>query len=202
MLFGQVGSAQSELRTIRPGDLFLFFGWFREAEKLAKAFRFRPGAPDEHHLWGWLQVGAVHRLDDALESGELTSAHAHHPHVSHAHTRSNNTLYEALPSLSFAPALPGAGVFSRASDRTRLTAPGAKSRSEWLLPSFFLDTGLTRFNFSPEFWDVQGNSIRSIAPRCKGCGASTYGQEFVFETGASKRSVHAWLRVIFADAPK
>ncbi len=200
MLFGQVGSAQSELRTVESGDLFLFFGWFREAERTGSGFRFRPGLRDQHHLWGWLQVSEVLRLDQAAKAGALSLRHSHHPHVSHARYRRNNTLYEATQHLSFAPQLAGAGTFQQANSRTCLTAPEARSRSEWLLPSFFRETGMTRFNFSSEFWKRQGQTIRSIAPRCKGCGAASYGQEFVFEAARSRQRVHAWLRTLFPFA--
>ena len=58
-LFGQAGAAQTVLARsgVGPGDLFLFFGWFREAEYVDGVWRFVRGAPNVHLLWGWLEVG-------------------------------------------------------------------------------------------------------------------------------------------------
>ena len=55
-LFGQVGAAERHLRNqgIAPGDLFLFFGWFREAAE--RKGQWRRVGPDEHTVWGWLQA--------------------------------------------------------------------------------------------------------------------------------------------------
>ena len=55
---GQTGSAQGHLRNegIDHGDLFLFFGWYRRVESVAGRWRFQPGAPDLHVLFGWLEV--------------------------------------------------------------------------------------------------------------------------------------------------
>ena len=52
-LFGQAGNAQRELDNlgVGEGDLFLFFGWFRDFYSVRKA--------DYHHIFGWLQVDQV-----------------------------------------------------------------------------------------------------------------------------------------------
>ncbi len=49
-IFGQVDAAQSVLARegVGPGDLFLFFGWFRRVTAAAGRFRYVPGAPDLH----------------------------------------------------------------------------------------------------------------------------------------------------------
>ena len=58
---GQVAQSLSHLRAqgVSPGDLFLFFGRFRQTELEAGRLRYRPGAPELHLIFGWLQVGAV-----------------------------------------------------------------------------------------------------------------------------------------------
>ena len=52
-LFGQAGNAQRELDNlgVGEGDLFLFFGWFRDFYSYKKT--------DCHHIFGWLQVDQV-----------------------------------------------------------------------------------------------------------------------------------------------
>jgi len=59
--FGQAGGSATELAGVRTGDLFLFFGSFREAELHSKGFRFKPGTTEIHAIWGYMKVGAVHR---------------------------------------------------------------------------------------------------------------------------------------------
>ena len=52
-LFGQAGMAQRELDNlgVGEGDLFLFFGWFRDFHSQKKT--------DYHHIFGWFQVDQV-----------------------------------------------------------------------------------------------------------------------------------------------
>jgi hypothetical protein len=51
-IFGQASSSQTELKnnSVGPGDLFLFFGWFKN---------FLNRGNDLHHLFGWLQIEKV-----------------------------------------------------------------------------------------------------------------------------------------------
>lgn len=58
-IFGQAGASQTHLENqgIGPRDLSLFFGRFRQVEKTANGCRFERGAPRQHIIWGWLQIG-------------------------------------------------------------------------------------------------------------------------------------------------
>jgi hypothetical protein len=49
-IFGQAGGEQSVLERegVGPGNLFLFFGWFRAVEPHGDGMRFRRGAEDQH----------------------------------------------------------------------------------------------------------------------------------------------------------
>ena len=51
-LFGQAGSAQSELKNndVGIGDLFLFFGWFKKTEN---------PKIDIHKIFGWLEIEEI-----------------------------------------------------------------------------------------------------------------------------------------------
>ncbi|QVK18499.1 hypothetical protein KHQ81_01920 [Mycoplasmatota bacterium] len=55
-LFGQCSSAQSHLRNkgVEKGDLFLFFGWFRDVVKTDDGYQYIAGT-DKHIIWGYLQ---------------------------------------------------------------------------------------------------------------------------------------------------
>ena len=79
-LFGQSGTAQGHLKKqgIQSGDLFLFFGLFQQVEKTAGRWGFVKGAPRQHIIWGWLQIGEIHKVDE-LAKDELPWSR-YHPH--------------------------------------------------------------------------------------------------------------------------
>lgn len=58
---GQANGANAHLKRhgVGAGDLFLFFGWFREVERQQGRWRYVRHAPDIHVLFGWLEVGEV-----------------------------------------------------------------------------------------------------------------------------------------------
>ena len=85
-IFGQTQGQLTHLMNcgVEPGDLFLFFGWFREVEEqtggtLAKA---RAGQ-NRHVFFGWLQVDTI---IDVGSNGRLAVEQYpwlhDHPHVS------------------------------------------------------------------------------------------------------------------------
>lgn len=73
-LFGQCGAAQTHLENqqVGRGDLFFFFGLFREARK-------RP----HHRIFGWLRVEQVVRHGDPQMAGLAALGHPHalQPHA-------------------------------------------------------------------------------------------------------------------------
>jgi hypothetical protein len=70
---GQVGAALSHLENQRvgEGDLFIFWGCYREASKRAGRWTFT--GPTVHLVFGWLQVGRYHRLGS--DGSHLLSTH-------------------------------------------------------------------------------------------------------------------------------
>jgi hypothetical protein len=141
--FGQIDAAQTHLaeKGVTAGDLFLFFGWFREAERSAGSWRYVPKAPKRHILFGWLSVGEV----VSVESGAEAPLQRHpwlasHPHV-HFGRSANNTIYIAsarlCPSGSRMRDLPGAGMFDLANEELVLTKAAQANRSLWHLPGWF-----------------------------------------------------------------
>lgn len=135
-LFGQAGAAQSHLSSkgVGLGDLFLFYGWFRQAEWSQGKLAFVSDAPDVHIVFGWLQVASVEPVS-AFPKDYLRWA-GYHPHLNRAGSE-NDVLYVARSRLKLdgvVHKLPGAGVFPHARPQLVLTAPG-RSRSQWRLPS-------------------------------------------------------------------
>lgn len=197
-IFGQVGAAERHLRLqeVGPGDLFLFFGWFRETALAGEGWRYT-GA-DEHCLWGWLQIESSHGVTTREAARELGWA-AHHPHVAHWERYDrHNRVYRARKRLSFAPHLPGSGVFrwNPSLTLTRQCGPPG-TRSEWCLPGFFRRTGLT-------YNQVDGPACRSRRGQVH-LTSAPIGQEFVFPAHRPFRrrehtAVAAWLRLLFSGS--
>ena len=137
---GQHGDAQRHLddQYVGEGDLFLFFGPFRET-LTAGGLRFRPERQPRHCIYGWLQVGTVCRIGQNPEQcAELPEWAAGHPHVRDAKTyEANNTLYVAtqkLKILGMRRQLNGGGVFRLFQSNLVLTALDAERPGVWLLP--------------------------------------------------------------------
>lgn len=178
--FGQVGSAQSHLanRGVGVGDLFLFFGWFRPAERFENRWRFVPGAASFHALFGWLHVGACIYLptQDARHAPEWLSDH---PHVAHAarFAGQSNTIYVGADELRMGTTfgVDAGGRFNVWSDALRLSAEGG-NRSVWNVP-MWLDPrqGRTPLSFhgNPDRWRCrEGNLYLQTVAK---------GQEFVLD---------------------
>ena len=178
--FGQVGAAQRHLdyERVGRGDLFLFFGWFREVEQVEDTWRYRRNAADVHRLFGWLQVGEVVRVGADTETvRERHPGLARHPHV-RGWWDDTNTVYTAADELHLpgAPAgTSGAGLFSHGPDRA-LTAADARTRSEWIVPGAFGPGGERKglsYHRDKARWTTNGSHTR--------LRAVARGQEFVLD---------------------
>ena len=171
--FGQCGAAQSHLANqgVGPGDLFLFFGLFREVDGQG---RFRPTSPARHILWGWMRVGATIPVEANRE--QLGWAEGH-PHLSIISERRNNVLYVAADRLDLegAPDLPGAGVWQCFHPARQLTAPGGPC-SVWRLPAWLRPDGkrpTLSYHTDPAAWrPCDGGVLLQTVGR---------GQEFVLD---------------------
>ena len=88
-IFGQASSSQTELKNnnVSSGDLFLFFGWFKN---------FSTNGRDLHHLFGWLQIEKI--IEGSKEIKRyLRENNIQHPHGYGDVSRfSNNTIYLSL----------------------------------------------------------------------------------------------------------
>jgi len=136
-LFGQCGAAQTHLERqgVREGDVFLFFGLFREGER---------GDP-HHRIFGYLQVEEMIPLAGGAPR-ELVELG--HPHALGMHHK-NDVIYRG----------PGR-VAARASDNLRLTVPGGPV-TLWQRPGWLQRGGLT-YHDRADRW-LRGGRLRSVA---------------------------------------
>lgn len=176
-LFGQFGAAQSHLRNqgVGPGDLFLFFGLFRNVEYAAEGWRWSD-APPRHILWGWLQVDEIWPV---LSEFTLPLWARTHPHANRRDL-SGNTLYVARHTLNLpddSTDRTGAGVFRKVAPALQLTAPTARTVSQWRLPRWFFPSQSKpplSYHQRPERWRQK--------PRWCELQAAARGQEFVLDS--------------------
>lgn len=191
--FGQTGVAQSHLERMEvgEGDLFPFFGLFRALDRASPAPRFDPREKPHHRLFGWLTIGRIVRLGaDGSAARAVFPELARHPHLGPG-WNPNNTLYLASPELRLDPmgrTLPGFGVARRASDRLRLSIPGARP-SLWSVPDWL----------NPLAGGV-GMSYDSTIERWSPglCRVVSRGQEFVADIG-ERADARAWLAAILSE---
>ncbi|WP_171049104.1 hypothetical protein [Rhizobium sp. MHM7A] len=137
---GQTSAAASHLKSqgVTVGDVFLFFGWFRDVDLKDGKYRFASKGRNIHALFGWLQIGEV--ID--LSSGDRQSWQNHpwlatHPHVRRGR-EAGNTIYVASEQLVIGDTAfgPGWGRVSVLEPRHILTRDNAPGRSAWSLPSW------------------------------------------------------------------
>ena len=136
-LFGQVGAAQTHLRNqgVGLGDVFLFFGLFREEDT----------EEPHHRIFGWLEVGEV--IDLSLGVPDWL-VEAGHPHALKMHGP-NDCVYTG-----------SGGTALRAADALRLTVPGGPP-SLWHRPQWLKRGGLS-YHDRADRW-LRGGRLKSVA---------------------------------------
>lgn len=131
--FGQINAAQGLLCNsgVEKGDVFLFFGWFRQTEIKEGNYRFTQGKNDDFYhssdlqiIYGYMQIGEIIKEPDKIADYKW------HPHASHSRLKNHtNALYIPTDKLSLNPDLPGYGTLDFRLDRV-LTME-EKTRAIW-----------------------------------------------------------------------
>ncbi len=187
-MFGQSAAAQGLLKKyVAPGDLFLFFGWFRKAQRQTGGRDLRYFGDHMHVIHGWLQIEKT--LDPKTQPPPYERCE--HPHFI-APDRENNAVYLARERLSFAD-FPGAGAFPEYNDVLRLTDTcESDRRTYWRLPSFFFcDDSERRMTYHKNReWRSDGTYAY--------VHSASIGQEFVFDVSIGTRAAREWLAQLLA----
>ncbi len=189
--FGQVSSAQSHLhnQNMGSGDLFLFFGWFREVEIVDCNYRYKSDAIDHHRIFGWMFVDQKFLVGSETEEFRRKyTKYANHPHAI-GKWGPNNTIYLApeIISLFGEHAIKGFGNFS-VSKRTLLTDDKAPSKRFWGVPDWL---NPAKGGCIPSYHDEKSyiDGLLKTAGR---------GQEFVCHPRQSKK-FKKWLLDLFRE---
>ena len=162
--FGQSGTALSHLRNkgVAEGDLFLFFGWFRETEMNQGKLVYKRKAKDLHIIYSYMQIGEI-----IIPNAGIPDWLKDHPHIGDKKDRdvANNAIYLPTDELSFIPDFKGCGLLNYRKDRI-LTKDGF-SKGRWNLPDFFKEVEIS---YHPNPW--KDNYFQS----------ADKGQEFVMDS--------------------
>jgi len=195
--FGQVGAAQSHLEKnkVGRGDIFIYFGWFKEIELKNGNWRFKPGAPDLHVIYGWLfvyEVLPVYGNEEVIMNKYKWLER--HPHLCEVNSP-NNTIYIGKEYLSnmIGADKPSYGTFDCVKDAHILTDKNQNNRSIWKLPSCFLpdnNKSALSYHGNSSRWQIKDRdwvTLRSVGR----------GQEFILDT-TYYPGVIEWISELFS----
>ena len=196
--FGQVSTAQSHLanNSVGKGDLFIYFGWFREVEQHNQVWQFKQNTPDLHTIYGWLFVEDVVPINgnkaNVLKKYPWLE---YHPHLLGTYDE-NNTIYvgsQTLPAEINKNKL-GYGVFNNISDIQTLTDTRQRNRSNWKLPTcFYPSEGKPPLTYhrNKDRWEIENDEWVKL-------NSVGRGQEFVLDTEYYP-DVNKWLVELFSS---
>ena len=139
-LFGQCGAAQTHLanRGVGVGDVFVFFGLFREEVS---------GEP-HHRVFGYLRVEEVIDLATCARAARAALAGHDHPHAIAMHAP-NDTIYRGEGATA-----------ATATAALRLTVPGG-TPSIWQRPHWLRPGGLS-YHDRADRW-LPGGRLRAVS---------------------------------------
>lgn len=173
--FGQADGALTHLRNynVSEGDLFLFFGWFKETEVVNGKLVYKRKAKDKHIIYAYMQIGEI-----ITRKVDAYSWLKDHPHIGDRKEREDehNAVYLPTDKLSFLPDHDGCDVLTYHQNRV-LTKEGM-TRRYWDLPPFFKNVTISH-NPNPWVNDVFLSAM--------------IGQEFVME---STPEILEWVKQI------
>lgn len=188
-VFGQCGAAQGHLENqgVQIGDIFFFYGWFRQTESRDRHLTFQKNDSGRHILFAWMQIGEIIPVK---EKKRIPAWADHHPHVVRASKFENDTLYIASEKLVIngkEANRAGYGCFSKISAERILTWPGT-SRSAWKLPQWFFPFENNRkpltYHSCENRWTKDQDCVR--------LQTVGRGQEFVLDCGDYPEAID-WL---------
>lgn len=194
---GQTAAAQSHLtgQGVGPGDVFLFFGWFRPtAARPDGTLGYDRTAPARHVLFGYLQIGESLLLGSHPDKKAILTERPWlegHPHLEGPY-EANNTVHIAAPRLVLDgrdTGLPGAAAFAHFHEDFVLTAPGKDTpKSLWRIPDWLApQAGRPTLSYHGDAarWSKDEPGFVRLQTVAK-------GQEFVFDAGTLP-AASAWV---------
>lgn len=176
-IFGQSSAAQAHLakKKVQVGDLFLFFGWFKDVVRTELGYKYVNGT-HRHIIWGYMQVGEIEPIAEAVHYDNWKLPHPHYQ----CRDREMNTAYIAAPTLSFNSSIPGCGTF-KFQQSLVLTQAGQRNRSVWQFPRYFHPSSGTRMSYHEDLYSKSGKPVWELRDDHCILQSVGRGQEFVIE---------------------
>lgn len=192
-IFGQCSTSQGHLsnQKVEEGDLFLFFGWFKDVKKINGKHEF-VNKTDKQVIWGYLQVGKIDSISKEENYEEWKLSHPHY----YYRNRRKNTAYIASEKLSFNSTLPGCGCLNYHKSLV-LTCGEQSNRSLWKLPSFFHPQFNTKMTFHEKLISPKGKPIWQLKDDYCLLQTVARGQEFVI---SGNKEVEEWAKELITSS--
>lgn len=133
-IFGQDNQSASHLdnQSVDVGDIFLFFGWFRNVIEVGGKYKYDPEDKNgKHIIWGYLEIGKKIAIDTIIN---YPPHYQNHPHFKNRN-RQNNTAFISNDTLSFNNTVNGAGTLKY--NENLVLSFDDNKKSIWKLPLFF-----------------------------------------------------------------
>lgn len=159
-LYGQGGATLTHMKNhkVGVGDIFLFWGWFRNTIKTPNGLKYDPNDKNgKHIIYGYMEICDYKKIDDTLKEN-CPSSYLEHPHFKLNYL--NNTVYIGKDKFSYGNInTPGAGVFNKLGKDLILSFDTEK-RSLWKLPLFFHPDYNTTMTYHEDIkrWEIQDQS--------------------------------------------
>jgi len=190
--FGQSRGSQTHLENegVTEGDLFLFFGRFRQTEYVKGKLHYTRNEKVKNIIFGYLQIYKIYTTDKIVR--DLPKKLRYHPHYlnrKHKDYKKTNAIYGACDKLSFID-IPGSGCF-KYDKKLILTKEGEFNLTQWELPSFFKDQNI-------QISGIKDPYKKNHFQACKG-----YGQEFVIQENIEDNKIlKEWVKKIIKAGTK
>lgn len=164
---GQADGAEGHLRNnkVGVGDLFLFYGWFREIDQNNGKWSYSSNARDIQQVWGYLKVDEKRIIDSEVDRKNVLSQLpwlSDHPHIK----RPKTGTYKECIYISREKH----GLLSYRQDCCLTDMKNYRGRATWRLPECFNQP--QAFTYLKNF--VQDGNDAVVQFR-------GYGQEFIFD---------------------
>ena len=161
IVLGQEGTNASHLinQDVKERDIFLFWGWFKEVEKVNGKWRYKKNAPDIHLIWSYMEVEKRLIVKDNKE--EILKDYpflAKHPHIE-VKRKNPNVIFlsKKFKKLKFHKNIVLTDI------------ENYKGRSYWKLPKFFNQP--QAFSYLKNFMQINDEYVSVQSPN--------RGQEFI-----------------------
>lgn len=179
-LFGQMKAAAGHLlkQNASVGDIFLFFGWFKECGQVNNKYKYKQNAKELNVIFGYLQIGQI--INSSEHPEEIPEWATYHPHVNKNRIKNKtNIIFVSRENLDWNSNMPGSAAFNY--DKSLVLTKENMPRTYWNLPQFFKNANISYHPKTSKKYGWKNNCFYS----------ATRGQEFVI---SENKDVENWAK--------